>query len=328
MSHQFESGFFVNQGAWHGLGTVLNNPPSTAVAIAEAGLNWHIIEQPIYTQSEQGLSPVSTHKSLVRSSDYQLLGIVSQSYKPLQNEQAFSWFDFLLHDGDVSLESAGSLKDGKRIWILARINQDPADIIKGDTVEPYLLLSNSHDGSTAIWIQFTPIRVVCQNTLSYALSRRKEDLNIGRASCSIASTRGTRATASRAFRIRHQGNIEQKLSNAKTALDFARQRFEIATDEYKAMASVQLNQQDLDLYLSLVLDTDTPQSTRAYPQIIANFESGRGNKGQTLWDAYNGVTEWLDHQRGGSDSSRLESAWFGNSAKTRSQAHQSALEFV
>ena len=310
MSHQFESGFFVKKGAWHGLGTALDNPPSTAIALDEAGLNWQVKEQPIYTQSESGLSPIKSHKSLVRSSDYQLLGIVSEGYKPLQNQDAFSWFDFLLHEGDVSLESAGSLKNGKRIWILSCINQSPTDIVQGDPVEPYLLLSNSHDGSTAIWIQFTPIRVVCQNTLSYALSKNKDDLAKGRA-----------------FRIRHQGNIEQKLGKAKTALDFARQRFEAAIDEYKAMAGMQLNQEDLDLYLSLVLDTDTPQSVRAYPQVVANFESGRGNKGQTLWDAYNGVTEWLDHQRG-SDSSRLESAWFGNGARTRALAHSSALLLV
>ena len=85
MSHHFESGVFVNEPAWHGLGTVLNNPPTTAQAIAEAGLNWQVREQPIYTQSEHGLSPVATHKSLVRSIDRQLLGIVSNDYKPLQN---------------------------------------------------------------------------------------------------------------------------------------------------------------------------------------------------------------------------------------------------
>ena len=207
--------------------------------------------------------------------------------------------------------SAGSLKEGKRVWILAKINQDPTDVVKDDSVEPYLLLSNSHDGSTAIWIQFTPIRVVCQNTLSYALSKRQSDLSVGRA-----------------LRIRHQGNIQSKLNQAQTALDFARQRFAIATEEYKAMANYNLNRADLDLYLSLVLDTDTPQSTRAYPQIVANFESGKGNQGQSLWDAYNGVTEWLDHQRGNSDAQRLESSWFGNSAKTRALAHQSALELV
>ncbi len=108
MAHQFESGFFVGHGAWHGLGTVLDHPPTTAKAIADAGLDWQVNEQAIYTQSVHGLSPVSTHKSLVRSSDYQLLGIVSQQYQPLQNQDTFSWFDFLLHDGDVSLEAAGN----------------------------------------------------------------------------------------------------------------------------------------------------------------------------------------------------------------------------
>ncbi|NJK58933.1 MAG: DUF932 domain-containing protein [Pleurocapsa sp. SU_5_0] len=311
MAHNFDSGFLVNQGAWHGLGKVLDNPPTTAQAIIDAGLDWQVKEQPIYTQSNSGLSPISTYKSLVRSTDHQLLGVVSNKYKPLQNHDAFSWFDFLLHDGDVALETAGSLRDGKRIWVLAKINQSPVDIIQDDPVEPYLLLSNSHDGSSAVWIQFTPIRVVCQNTLSYALSTRNKDQALGRA-----------------FRIRHQGNIESKLNQAKTALDFARQRFSVATDEYKAMASYSLNQADLDLYLSLVLDTDTPQSSRAYPQIVANFLEGRGNHGDTLWDAYNGVTEWLDYQRGTSDSNRLDSSWFGTSAKLRALAHSSALEFV
>ncbi len=194
-----------------------------------------------------------------------MLGVVSQGYSPLQNQDAFIWFDFLLHEGDVCLESAGSLKEGKRVWILAKINQDPTDIIKDDSVEPYLLLSNPHDGSTAIWIQFTPIRVVCQNTLSYALSRRGKDLDLGKA-----------------FRICHQGDLQHKLDQAKTALDFARQQLAIATEEYRAMAAYSLNQADLDLYLSLILNTDTPQSTRAYPQIVANFEQGRGNKGNRM----------------------------------------------
>jgi phage/plasmid-like protein (TIGR03299 family) len=310
MSHEFESGFFVGQAAWHSLGTVLDHPPTTAQAIIDAGLDWQVKEQPIYTQSEHGLSPVSTHKSLVRSSDHQLLGVVSNKYHPLQNHDAFNWFDFLLHDGDVSLEAAGSLKQGKKIWVLAKVNGLTTDILHDDPVNPYLLLSNSHDGSTAIWIQFTPIRVVCANTLSYALSTRESD-----------------RLASRAFRIRHQGDIQAKLSQAQLALDFARQRFAIATEEYQAMARYQLNQADLDLYLSEILDTDTPQSTRAYPQIVANFQQGRGNHGRTLWDAYNGVTEWLDYQRG-SDASRLDSSWFGASSHTRLLAHSTALALI
>jgi len=268
-------------------------------------------EQELFTQTERGLGIVPTHKALVRSTDYQQLGIVSHQYKPLQNLDAFNFFDFLLHDGDVSLEAAGSLKEGKRIWVLAKVNDLTQDVAKDDAVNPYLLLSNSHDGSLAVWIQFTPIRICCSNTLSYALSKRTEHQKIGRA-----------------FSIRHQGDIQAKLAQAKTALNFAQQQFSTTIEQYQLMANRQVSQFDLDLYLSEVLQTDTPQSTRAYPQIVANFEQGRGNNGSTLWDAYNGVTEWLDHQRGNSQNTRLNSAWFGSSAKTRILAHQKALELV
>lgn len=281
MSHQFESGFFAsNTPAWHGLGTVLNHPPTIVEAITAAGLDWSVEEKPLYGEFQDEFTMIDSHKRLARSTDQQLLGIVSKNYTPLQNLDAFNFFDFLLHDNDVSLEAAGSLKQGKRIWVLAKINNLTTDVAKDDAVNPYLLLSNSHDGSLAVWIQFTPIRVCCNNTLSFALSQRKEHREIGRA-----------------LSIRHQGDIQAKLAKAKTALNFAKQEFSTTIEEYKLMADRQISQFDLDLYLSEVLQTDTPQSTRAYPQIVANFENGRGNNGSTLWDAYNGVTEWLDHQR-------------------------------
>ena len=199
MAHQFESGFFAsNTPAWHGLGTVLDHPPTIAEAIKAAGLDWQVREQELFTQTERGLGVVPTHKALVRSTDYRQLGIVSQQYQPLQNLHAFNFFDFLLHDGDVSLEAAGSLKEGKRIWVLAKINNLTQDVVQNDAVNPYLLLSNSHDGSLAVWIQFTPIRVCCNNTLSYALSKRTEHQKIGRA-----------------FSIRHQGDIQAKLAQAQ-----------------------------------------------------------------------------------------------------------------
>jgi Domain of unknown function (DUF932) len=115
MAHNFESGFFANKAAWHGLGTVLDNPPNTSQALSEAQLNWTVEEKPIFGQIDDNFTVIPTHKSLVRSTDGQLLGIVSKHYSPLQNQDAFEWFDFLLHDGDVSLEAAGSLKEGKRV---------------------------------------------------------------------------------------------------------------------------------------------------------------------------------------------------------------------
>jgi phage/plasmid-like protein (TIGR03299 family) len=311
MAHQFETGFFVHQPAWHRLGKVLNNPPTTEQAIIDAGLDWTVLEEPIYRIRREGIVEVSTHKSLVRDRDEKLLGIVSKAYHPLQNKQAFNWFDPLLHEGDVTLEAAGSLKGGKRIWVLAKIQMQPLEIQDGDTIQPYLLLHNSHDGSTAIWIQFTPIRVVCWNTLSWAASSRYND-----------------EKNHKALRIRHHSNISEKLTVAQQALDLARQTFSYAVDEYKAMALKPMSSELLELYISNIFQTDNPTEHKAFPYILANFEEGRGNQGKTLWDAYNGYTEWLDHQRGKSEVSRLESAWFGESARLRTKAHLEALALL
>ena len=91
------------------------------------------------------------------------------------------------------------------------------------------------------------------------------------------------------------------------------------------MAKKNISKDLFEDYVGYVLDTDTPTSTRAYPKIEANFLQGRGNAGQNLWHALNSVTEWLDYQRGRTQESRLDSTWFGDSAKIREKAHQAAL---
>ncbi len=274
--HYFESGFTVNTPAWHGLGKTLDNPPTIEQAIIDAGLDWIVEEQPIYQQVEDKYIAIPGHKSLVRSTDKKVLGVVSNMYKPLQNQDAFSWFDFLLHENNISLEAAGSLKGGRRVWVIAKINESTLDVDNGDVVNPYLLLSNSHDGSTAVWIYFTAIRVVCWNTLSLALSSRYKD-----------EARG------KTIRIRHSSSIKEQLSIAQNALDFAKQQFQYSVEEYRRMAKKSISKDLFEDYIGYVLDTDTPTSTRAYPKIEANFLQGRGNAGQNLWHALNSVTEWV-----------------------------------
>jgi phage/plasmid-like protein (TIGR03299 family) len=311
MSHQFESGFFVSEPAWHRLGKVLDNPPTTEAAIKDAGLDWRVLEEPVYTLENNEPKEILGYKSLVRDRDRSILGVVTNHYNPLQNDEAFRWFDPLLHEGDVSLEAAGSLRGGKRIWVLAKVNTICLEVQDGDVVNPYLLLHNSHDGSTAVWLQFTVIRVVCWNTLSWASASRQKDEKTGKA-----------------FRIRHSGTLKENLGIAMEALDFTRQTFTHTVEEYRAMAKKSITKELFELYVGEVLGTETPTSTRAYPQIEANFLSGRGNLGKTLWDAYNGVTEWIDYQRGRSEATRLESAWFGESAAKRAKAHSVALELL
>lgn len=310
MAHEFESGFFVAQAAWHGLGKVLDQPPTTAEAIGQAGLDWRVIEEPVYRQVEQQSDPVLC-KHLRRDRDHHLLGTVAADYVPLQNQDAFRWFDALIDRGGVALEAAGSLQQGRRIWILARLTQVEAAVVPGDWVRPYLLLHNSHDGSTAAWIQFTPVRVVCWNTLSGAASRRFGDLWQKKAIC-----------------IPHSIDLPNQLARIQNLIDLTKQEFQVSLEDYQAMAQRELNQELLALYMGRVLGTANPMLHPDWSQLVENFERGLGNQGKTLWDAYNAVTEWLDHQRGGNAAARLESSWFGKGMKLRTRAHQAAIDLL
>ena len=125
MTHQFESGFFVAQPAWHRLGKVLQNAPTTENAIVQAGLDWQVIEEPIIHADGD---KAALKKKLVRDRDQRLLGTVNHDYTPLQNEDAFRWFDPLLEKGNLLLDAAGSLQQGRHIWILARVRNTEGKI--------------------------------------------------------------------------------------------------------------------------------------------------------------------------------------------------------
>jgi phage/plasmid-like protein (TIGR03299 family) len=145
--HELETGFFVKEPAWHRLGTVINEAPSIEEGLKLAGLDWQVVEMPISLTGSPDV--ISSHKALVRTTDQSVLGVVGKGYTPLQNVEAFSWFDFLIDQDIATLEAAGSLKEGKKIWILARFKEE-AEVIKGDPIHPYILLANSHDGMMGV----------------------------------------------------------------------------------------------------------------------------------------------------------------------------------
>jgi phage/plasmid-like protein (TIGR03299 family) len=297
--------------AWHRLGKVLDNPPTVQEAIAQAGLDWTVLEEPVYGIDNGNPTPIPGYKRLVRDRDRSTLGIVSSRYRPLQNIKAFEWFNFLLHEGDISLETAGSLRGGRRVWILAKINDSPKEVRPGDAVAPYLTLSNSHDGTLAVWFVFTPIRIVCANTLTLALRNREEEEKIGRA-----------------MRICHNSSLDSKMEQAKSAIDLSRRQFALAHEQYQALEGKLVSPSLLLQYVGKVFDTDNPIEMKAWAQIQRNFECGQGNRGQSLWDAMNAVTEYLDYQRGRSDDTRLDSSWFGEAARIRRKAHREALALL
>lgn len=311
MPAYFESGMFVGEPAWHKLGTVVKEAPSCADALQLAGLDWHVDERPLV----DGVSfeIVKGHKLLTRSTDGRALGVVGDRYKPLQNVKAFGFFEPAVRDGLIKLETAGSLQDGKRVWILAKANVDDAEIVKGDPVRPYLLLYHAHDGSLAVAIMWTPIRVVCYNTASMALSDAERDRTV--------------------LKVRHTTNMLDTLEALQSFVDYGAQSFQVSVENYKALARHQLAVKGLEQYVRDVfqvpIEADMP---RAWAKIEELHETGPGSQipgvEGTLWGAYNAITAWTAHERGRSDDSRLNANWFGDGAKIRDRALETALALL
>jgi len=251
------------------------------------------------------------HRAVRRTSDGRILGVVGPRYVPLQNEDAFAWFQPFLDAKEAALHTAGSLRQGSRVWVLAKLNRTPLEIAPGDEVEKYLLLSHGHDGSLAVRVGFTPVRVVCANTLAMAHG----------------------SDASKLIRLKHTKDIHQNLASIREVMDLANQQFEATAEQYRLLARKSINQADLRKYVERVLGVkdDEEPSTRmknVMEEIIALAESGRGNAlpvvSGTYWSAYNGVTEWLSYQRGRNQENRLNSLWFGDSAAMNKHALETA----
>jgi phage/plasmid-like protein (TIGR03299 family) len=192
MSANVETMFYTRTKPWHGLGTMVMEAPTSKQALELAGLDWRVVQKPIETAD--GIL-IPGFKANLRETDNQVLGVVTDRYKVVQNEDAFAFTDELLGEG-ITYETAGSLQNGRRTWILARLPQQY--IISGDEITPYLVFMNSHDGTGAIKAAMTPVRVVCQNTLNLALS-----------------------TAKRSWSTNHVGDIKGKMDDARNTLLYA-----------------------------------------------------------------------------------------------------------
>lgn len=167
MPANVETMFYVRERPWHGLGTRIEEAPTSADVLVYAGLDWTVEQKDVYTG---GGSLIPGYRVNTRSTDSAILGIVSDRYKVVQNSDAFQFTADLLGAG-VPYETAGALQGGRKTWMLARMPRHY--IIAGDEISPYLVVMNSHDGSSGIKVAMTPIRVVCQNTLNLALDSAK-----------------------------------------------------------------------------------------------------------------------------------------------------------
>ncbi|WP_289291788.1 DUF932 domain-containing protein [Sporofaciens musculi] len=236
MAANVESMFYVRETPWHGLGTKVLEAPASKDALQLAGLNWRVMQEPIYTAMEE---LVDGYKVNVRDSDRKVLGVVTDRYRVIQNDEAFAFTDELLGAG-VKYETAGSLQGGRKVWLLAHMPHEY--IISGERISPYLLFSNTHDGSGAIKVALTPIRVVCQNTLNLAL-----------------------AGAKRSWSMIHTGDIREKMQEAKDTLFLAEKYMDELGKEFEALRMKKLTDKQVMEYIEILLpveDGSTPQQEK------------------------------------------------------------------
>lgn len=252
MAANVESMFYVRQVPWHGLGTMVQEAPTSEDALHIAELDWRVEQTPVFTDA--GIE-IPGYKANRRDTDGSILGIVSDRYKIVQNTEAFEFTDAIVgetEDGVVKYETAGSLCGGKRIWLLAKM---PTKKVLDDDVEPYMVFANSHDGTGAIRIAMTPIRVVCQNTMNLALS-----------------------TAKRQWSTKHVGDMQSKLEEAKLCLRMADSYMANLDVEADRLANAKLHEEEIEKILDEMFPVDDKTTERKKSNIL-QFK-------QNFWKAY------------------------------------------
>jgi len=310
MAHLVESMVYVGKEPWHGLGKKIPEGKSLSIgeAIVAAGLNWDVELRPLYTQNGSKLVSIRDRYAVCRQKDGATLGVVGPDYTPLQNKEAFAWFQPFLDTGDVTIETAGSLKEGGIVWVLARIGTEELHVSEKDRIAHYVLLSNSHDGSLSVRVGFTPVRVVCHNTLSLAHESQ----------------------ASKLLRVKHTARVVENLEHIRQIMDLAHKEFYATIEQYRVLREIEISRNDLERYVRIVFDLPEIGGKELIPNVAYLMECGRGSKeaGKTYWGAYNAVTEYLNYFRGKTQDNRLSSLWFGDSSVVNKKALHVAIEMA
>jgi phage/plasmid-like protein (TIGR03299 family) len=310
---------YTGEVPWHRLGTKLEQPATAHEAIEAAGLNYVVELKPLKTNDG---NEVPTRKATVRTDTSDILGVVGNGYVPVQNFQAFGFLDAIAADGGLRYHTAGALGKGEKIWLLGKLPGHIQVKNSADIVDKFLLLSNSHDGSAALRVYFTPIRVVCQNTLALA-ERRSQGQDVS---------------------ILHKGDLQAKIKEAQQVLGFATRFYDDAEERINRLAAhyptpIQLSAYFKEIYPDPEEGKDKTRATNIRQELHRLFEEGIGHDAPAIkhssWMAFNAVTEFVDHvrpSRGTSDmdraSRRLDSIWFGSGARLKQKAWDLALDMT
>ena len=333
MAHQFSSGVFCyNKPAWHRLGVVVDGTLSAREAFRMANADFQVAGRPVF---DADMQPIPGYQAITRMDTGRTLSVMTETYAPIQNKSLIRIAE-ALHE-DINMDAVCVLSDGKKVTFTARIRGAEGDVVPGDPVQQYLIGCTSHDGSIPFQLLFSPIRVVCQNTLSAALgltsSQRNRDQSI---------------------RIRHTKNADSLIQRLPDLVDVRRQQFIGGLNELRHMAATPCTMAQFRQYISNVFadqlqgtvnDIRGDKSTArpkvledlsAWHSVLQKFEgeaigSDRtANKG-TSWGAYQAVTEYLTHESGRAKDpvdaarKRLESIYWGSTSEQLTRAHEYAM---
>ena len=317
MAHCVENMAFTGPTPWHGLGHRLPPHQPLEIWLRAAGMDWTIEEaEVLFRANPQRPFDVQVHaeaKVLYRSDTLMPLSVVSPRYQAVQPHTILEFYRDLVSVGGFELETAGVLKDGKKLWALAKTGQEL--VLKGgDRIKGYLLLATSCDGTLATTAQFTSVRVVCHNTLQMATTDKQG-----------------------AIRVPHSTHFDPEV--VKRSLGVGVSTWATFQDEVQALAARKVNRFDVTRYVMAVLgDSQAPRDQqpheKAIKKVVTLFD--HGGLGSTLpsaqgtaWGLVNAVTEYVDHhRRARSPDTRLDSAWFGPGAALKERAFTEALKLV
>ena len=310
---------FTGDTPWHQLGQRLTNAFDAKTALKEANLDWEVELAPLwYEVQDRGFIKSNRGKVVRRLDNGAELGVVGMKYSPLQNKDAFSFFDGVFGEGKARYETAGYLGQGERMWLLANMtDNDPIEILPGDEINKYLLLTNDFTGSYSVIGSFTPVRVVCNNTLTAAV---KDIIKGGNT-----------------VRVKHVGDVANRLNFAGEVLSAAGVFYDEVKDLFQSFARKQLNGEQTRTYIHHSLFDDnkeTKSRTKKVDMVEGLMHTGRGSdiagvRG-TVWGAYNAVTEYVDHHKEyrGGDAKKLEASQFGTGRYLKTKALKLGAEMV
>lgn len=279
MAHEVESLMYTSNDKngrfvpWHGLGTPVQESPTSSDALRLAGLDWRVEAKPIYTND--GIK-IPGYVANTRDSDNSVLGVVTEKYKIVQNEDAFAFTDSLI-GGDVRYETAGSLRNGKSTFLLAKL---PDKKILDDDFGQYLCFTNTHDGSGAVKVMMTPVRVVCNNTLNLALN-----------------------TTKRMWTCKHMGSMKDKLHEAEETLGFASKYMDNLAVVAERLANVSLRDEEIQAIVAELfpMDENSSDRTKANMQkakqefMVAYYMPDIAKFRNTAWGVLNATSDWMSH---------------------------------